>query len=142
MIVLNSRRSKGTPLWLEWRAALRDRRDVRNTSGSVWTSYGQVGLGYLPDVEEYMPVLSSGYVVYSYRTPIAWVIDSEWTVPDERYSATTSQHQSLIRAAVADRGDSEDSDRVKDVQAQVDQVLAYPEFNSMGLPATDGPYAA
>jgi hypothetical protein len=41
------------------------------------------------------------YVVYSYATPIAWVRDNgEWVVPAEKYSATTSRHQSIVRLAV------------------------------------------
>jgi len=41
------------------------------------------------------------YVVYSYATPIAWVRDNgEWVVPVEKYSATTSRHQSIVRMAV------------------------------------------
>lgn len=41
------------------------------------------------------------FVVYSYATPIAWHRDDVgWYVPDERYSRTTSRHQSLVRQAV------------------------------------------
>jgi len=41
------------------------------------------------------------YVVYSYATPIAWVRENgEWVVPAEKYSATTSRHQSIVRMAV------------------------------------------
>lgn len=38
------------------------------------------------------------YVVYSYATPIAWAVEGETllTVPDVRYSVTTSRHQSLV----------------------------------------------
>lgn len=36
------------------------------------------------------------YVVYSYGTPIAWFANSVWYVPNVRYSATTSRHQSAI----------------------------------------------
>jgi hypothetical protein len=44
------------------------------------------------------------YVVYSYRTPIAWYDDeiNEWIIPDESYSSTTSRHQSSIRMAVSE----------------------------------------
>lgn len=45
------------------------------------------------------------YVVYSYRTPIAWHVTAptgvrEWIYPDVRYSRTTSGHQNKIRAAL------------------------------------------
>lgn len=36
-------------------------------------------------------------VIYSYRTPIAWLDDGTWVVPDVRYSVMTStQHQSQL----------------------------------------------
>lgn len=36
------------------------------------------------------------YVVYSYGTPIAWYANGIWTMPDVRYSVTTSRHQSAL----------------------------------------------
>ena len=42
------------------------------------------------------------YVVYSYSTPIAWFTKrGEWVVPSEKYSHTTSRHQSIVRQGVA-----------------------------------------
>lgn len=42
------------------------------------------------------------YVVWSYGTPIAWRLPMVgWTVPDVRYSATTSKHQRIVRDAIA-----------------------------------------
>ena len=41
------------------------------------------------------------YVIYSYGTPIAYrTADGNWTIPDAKYSVTTSKHQSTIRYAV------------------------------------------
>jgi hypothetical protein len=41
------------------------------------------------------------FAIWSYGTPVAWVVDrGTWIVPDERYSATTSRHQSKIRYAL------------------------------------------
>jgi hypothetical protein len=41
------------------------------------------------------------YVVKSYATPIAWKLDDgTWEVPAEKYSVTTSRHQSVVRRAV------------------------------------------
>ena len=37
------------------------------------------------------------YAVFSYVTPIAWVADGAWVIPDARYSVTTSRHQSAAR---------------------------------------------
>jgi len=43
------------------------------------------------------------YVVRSYFTPIAWFTkDRGWIVPAEKYSVTTSRHQSIVRRAVAE----------------------------------------
>lgn len=38
------------------------------------------------------------YVVYSYRTPIAWAYGTTVRVPDVRYSVTTSKQQGKVRA--------------------------------------------
>lgn len=41
------------------------------------------------------------YVIYSYATPIAYrTTDGNWTIPDAKYSVTTSKHQSTIRYAL------------------------------------------
>ena len=41
------------------------------------------------------------YVVYSYGTPIAYLVKSGgWVVPDAKYSATTSKHQTTVRRAL------------------------------------------
>lgn len=58
-------------------------------------------LGQLPAEFRALGVGSADYVIYSYETPIAWRIDGDWTVPDVRYSATTSRHQSLVRFFIA-----------------------------------------
>ena len=55
------------------------------------------------------------YVVWSYRTPIAWFVPDTnpnlkpnamyvpgfWRMPDTRYSNTTSRHQGLVRVAIS-----------------------------------------
>lgn len=39
----------------------------------------------------------SSYIVYSYATPIAWHTEAfGWTVPDAKYSVTTSRHQGQL----------------------------------------------
>ena len=41
------------------------------------------------------------YVVRSYATAIAWQNhDGTWVMPDDRYSPTTSKHQSTVRRAL------------------------------------------
>lgn len=47
-----------------------------------------------------MPVID--YVVYSYKTPIAWhTTDGDWIVVETRFSQTTTRHQSVVRRAVS-----------------------------------------
>lgn len=65
---------------------------------------GYANRGHLP--AEHWDVLHSlvkdnhVYVVYSYATPIAWWTDQAgWTIPEVKYSATTSRHQSIVRRA-------------------------------------------
>lgn len=46
----------------------------------------------------YMAAERGAYAVFSYGTPVAWVTDEgAVTVPAERYSVTTSKHQSIAR---------------------------------------------
>jgi hypothetical protein len=48
---------------------------------------------------EYTIPATAVYVVFSYVTPIAWVdADGTVTIPDTRYSPTTTQHQGQCRA--------------------------------------------
>lgn len=71
--------------------------------------------GQLPDSERAkMRDSIVSYVVYSYRTPIAYrrvadwnrngTANYEWIVPDVRYSVTTSKHQGRVRPAIAQIG--------------------------------------
>ncbi len=56
-------------------------------------------LGSLP--REFSETIADAeYVVMSYRTPIAWVIDGEPLAPDVGYSLTTGQHQMIARKAL------------------------------------------
>ncbi len=40
------------------------------------------------------------YIVYSYGTPIAWHGKFGWTIPNVKYSVTTSKHQGYVRRAI------------------------------------------
>jgi hypothetical protein len=43
------------------------------------------------------------FVVFSYGTPIAWHTDARgWYVVSQKFSVTTSKHQSLTRRAIAE----------------------------------------
>jgi hypothetical protein len=42
------------------------------------------------------------YSVWSYATPIAWLVDGEgWIIPPVKYSRSTGRHQGYVRRAVA-----------------------------------------
>ena len=51
-------------------------------------------------------VNGSAFVIFSYRTPIAWWTSEGdgWVVPDARYSVTTTNHQNVVRVAVDNPG--------------------------------------
>lgn len=86
--------------------AIRDREDFR-TSGALYgesTSLGRYDSGLLsgPDLDKfYADCRDIDYVVMSYSTPIAWhVKDDEgnerWHVVSQKFSPTTSKHQSNL----------------------------------------------
>lgn len=69
--------------------------------GRTWAEFGA---GQLRD-EAFRSFCSQAneidFIVYSYTTPIAWHSPSGWTCPSDRYSITTSHHQSLIRKVLS-----------------------------------------
>ena len=101
---------KARASWLDYEDPLRTRLDF-DTNGAlrgrrVGPGFQFDGLGRL-DPEHQKTILNDlhgdrlNYVVWSYRTPIAWSrTDGTWIIPDEKYSMTTSRHQSLIRTAL------------------------------------------
>lgn len=82
-------------------------REPFTTSGSLVGGYlddkhiAYIGSGRLPEPwrEKFFQAKhsvpwSDFYVVYSYGTPIAWWTKAGgWTVPDVKYSRTTTKHQ-------------------------------------------------
>jgi len=47
------------------------------------------------------------FIVWSYDTPIAWLLDTgEWVVPQHDYSPTTTKHLGTVRRAIASLGDT------------------------------------
>ena len=66
-------------------------------------SKGPRTVGQLPEQYRYGEhgVFQATYIVYSYDTPIAWVVDGEWVQPDVEYSQTTSKQQASISVAVS-----------------------------------------
>jgi hypothetical protein len=88
--------------WWEYVDVLKNRQPFA-TSGALWGSAAVRDAGRLPADWRNLFQTGADYVVYSYRTPIAWhrAADDLWIVPDEKYSMTTSRHQSLIGTAVS-----------------------------------------
>ncbi|MGH3350914.1 MAG: hypothetical protein ACRDPS_09640 [Nocardioides sp.] len=78
-------------------------REAFTTHGAIRGEGGRVGIwdaGRLP--AEYVDgFLASEYAIYSYATPIAWFGGGRWTVPDTKYSLTTTRHQATVRGALA-----------------------------------------
>jgi hypothetical protein len=51
------------------------------------------------------PLKKINYVVHSYNTPIAVHDENEgWVVPAQKYSSTTSKHQSVTKAGINQSG--------------------------------------
>jgi hypothetical protein len=71
-----------------------------NTSQTMSGRGGAVyGMGYLPSSYE-REAMSATYVVYSYRTIIAYVTkDGRKVVPDVGFSGATSGHQDIVKRA-------------------------------------------
>lgn len=77
--------------------------DFTNSGGSfrgeavngscVWT--GRLS----PKLAADLIAADADYIVYSYATPIAWHGKDGWTIPDTKYSVTTSNHQNIVRMA-------------------------------------------
>jgi hypothetical protein len=71
-----------------------------NISGSWIGEVNIPSFGYLP--VEYQEKLKKDladkdvYVIFSYRTPIAWTFDQDWVIPKVNYSVTTTHHQSVV----------------------------------------------
>lgn len=86
--------------------AIRDMEPF-NVNGTLFGSKdtgtrGNLSGDALKAYESQVLTSSAPYVVYSYRTPIAWhTPESGWVIPADRYSNTTSNHQSRIRVAVS-----------------------------------------
>jgi hypothetical protein len=95
-------RAKGP--WWELSPYVRAREPF-TTHGSLWAAervgaHATLSIGHLS--EEYREsVEQATYIVYSYGTPIAWFGPSGWTMPDRKYSATTSAHQNKIRTCLS-----------------------------------------
>jgi len=86
------------------RRALASRQPFATYGALRATDHQSYSVGWLPEcwADRYRSDADAGrivYQVYSYSTPIAWVLnDGTVVVPHVRYSATTSGHQGLLYA--------------------------------------------
>jgi hypothetical protein len=70
--------------------------------GRTWAEYGSGQLSGDALTQFHTEANEIDFIVYSYTTPIAWhSTASGWTCPPDRYSVTTSHHQSLIRKVLS-----------------------------------------
>lgn len=97
--------------WWELAPVIRNREPF-TTHGALHgedfppSAYELINLSMLPrDLWE--SVEAADYVVYSYSTPIAWHTLHEdgahngcWTIPDVKYSVTTTAHQHKVMTAL------------------------------------------
>jgi hypothetical protein len=82
---------------------------IGNVSASVYGSGEFVPKGRLPDfvADQLNARKTTIYVIFSYQTPIAWCnvgINTNWFIPDVKYSVSTSNHQSVIRVGSSNPG--------------------------------------
>jgi hypothetical protein len=64
------------------------------------TDTGRMSPGEAQRYKEAKP----NYTVRSYSTPIAWHGEKGWEMSSDKHSATTSQHQGIVRRALFDQG--------------------------------------
>lgn len=68
------------------------------------SNYGN-GAGRLSGADRerfYQDVKGLTYAVYSYGTPIYWVSNGETYLVEQKFSPTTSKHQTYVRRAIAE----------------------------------------
>lgn len=85
--------------------AIRTRKAFKS-GGALWAvasepPYVVAYAGQLPDAHrKVLNAEQPTYIVYSYGTPIGWWSeDHGWTIPDVKYSRTTTAHQSVLTRA-------------------------------------------
>ena len=71
---------------------------MATTQPTEWDTMGQLPPSHRAGLKQHLIDCRVTYVVYSYQTPIAWVVDGHTVViPDVTYSLTTGRHQKLVR---------------------------------------------
>ena len=74
-------------------------------SVSLYWSSGRLPSKYVETLTARRTAGTLTFVVWSYGTPIAWhcTVDG-WTVPREKYSPSTTNHQTSVRSALSEIG--------------------------------------
>lgn len=66
---------------------------------------GQIRMGMLNENDRRLLTADNEagdlYVVWSYDTPIAWYVKGAWRIVTQKFSRTTSRHQSVVRRALS-----------------------------------------
>lgn len=86
----------------EWAKTIRTDREPFDAGAMTGRAYLS-STGDLPEpYKSQLRYARPDYVVYSYRTPIAWhdSVTDRWTVPNVNYSLTTTGHQRTVSMAV------------------------------------------
>lgn len=69
-------------------------------------TYGHLVPQYGRSLATEIAVNGRAFVIFSYRTPIAWWSSEgeAWVSPHARYSVTTTNHQNVVRTAIDNPG--------------------------------------
>lgn len=85
------------------KVAARQEFKANSTRAERSSLYGGYGIAYHLTAEQKAEIDASSYVVYSYATPIAWLLaDGSLFLDDHKYSVTTSRAQGLVRRAMTE----------------------------------------
>lgn len=83
-------------------------RQPFKTSGALWGTQEMVHSGRLEGIEliQFRRAIEEGhidFIVMSYHTPIAWYNKTlkKWHVVRDKFSVTTSKHQTITRRAIS-----------------------------------------
>lgn len=127
----------GSLAWHDrWAEALKGHVDF--VAGNLWSatmhdyniSCGRLNGDERVILARHILRLGTAYVIHSYATPIAWWTEREgWYLVKERFSVTTSKHQSLIAIAVA---------RATETKVNVAHVIEHWPVKAVGAQAQDG----
>lgn len=70
--------------------------------------WGHLPAVYLAALADEVEAKGKVFVIFSYRTPIAWCaaqpLIRKWSLPEVRYSVTTTNHQNVVRVAAHNPG--------------------------------------